>query len=79
MCWVACGRLDGYYENVKVWDCAAAQLIAREAGARLGHIHPLADNDNPQLISRNIMIVTPALFEPLQALLQQSDVRYGRG
>ncbi|WP_369855414.1 inositol monophosphatase [Candidatus Thalassolituus haligoni] len=79
MCWVACGRLDGYYENVKIWDCAAAQLIAREAGARLGHIHPLANNDNPQLISRNIMIVTPALFEPLQALLQQSDVRYGRG
>ncbi|MDO6748918.1 inositol monophosphatase family protein, partial [Gilvimarinus sp. 1_MG-2023] len=78
MCWVACGRLDGYYENVKIWDCAAAQLIAREAGARLGHIHPLPDSTNPQLVSSNIMIVTPALFEPLQALLRQSDASFGR-
>lgn len=34
LCWVACGRLDGYYErNLKVWDWAAGALIAEEAGA----------------------------------------------
>jgi myo-inositol-1(or 4)-monophosphatase len=34
MCYVACGRLDGYWEYVlSPWDFAAASLIAKEAGA----------------------------------------------
>lgn len=34
MCYVACGRVDGYWEYVlHLWDFAAASLIAREAGA----------------------------------------------
>jgi myo-inositol-1(or 4)-monophosphatase len=34
LCYVACGRFDGYWEqNLKPWDTAAGQLIAREAGA----------------------------------------------
>ena len=34
LCWVACGRLDGYYETgLSPWDMAAGNLIAREAGA----------------------------------------------
>lgn len=33
-CYVACGRLDGYWEPVVApWDIAAGALIAREAGA----------------------------------------------
>ncbi|WP_166985354.1 inositol monophosphatase family protein [Canibacter zhoujuaniae] len=34
LCALAAGRLDAYYEaGLKVWDYAAAELIAREAGA----------------------------------------------
>ncbi len=34
LCWVACGRLDAYYEaHLNSWDAAAGELIAREAGA----------------------------------------------
>lgn len=34
MCWVGCGRLDGYYEqHTQVYDYAAGGLIAAEAGA----------------------------------------------
>lgn len=34
LCWVASGRLDGYYErDLKVYDHAAGALIATEAGA----------------------------------------------
>lgn len=73
MCWVACGRVDAYYENVKPWDFAAAQLIAREAGARFGHIHPLPAGTNPELVSDNIMITTPALFDALQQQLRSAD------
>lgn len=37
MCWVACGRFDGYWEHggthgVKPWDVAAGMLIVAEAG-----------------------------------------------
>ena len=73
ICWVACGRLDAYYETVKPWDFAAAQLIAREAGARFGHIYPIPQGLNPQIYSHNIMVATPALFEPMQQLLISAD------
>ena len=34
LCYVACGRFDGYWElRLKPWDVAAGALIAREAGA----------------------------------------------
>ncbi|HVG50526.1 MAG TPA: inositol monophosphatase family protein [Xanthobacteraceae bacterium] len=33
LCWVAAGRLDGYWErNLGAWDMAAGLLIVREAG-----------------------------------------------
>ena len=36
LCWVACGRVDGYWEwRLKPWDCAAGQIIVQEAGGRL--------------------------------------------
>lgn len=36
LCWVAAGRLDGYYERgLKPWDWAAGRLIAQEAGGAL--------------------------------------------
>jgi myo-inositol-1(or 4)-monophosphatase len=34
LCWVGCGRLDGYFErDLKAYDYAAGALIAAEAGA----------------------------------------------
>lgn len=34
LCWVGCGRLDGYYEqDTKPYDWAAGVFIATEAGA----------------------------------------------
>jgi myo-inositol-1(or 4)-monophosphatase len=36
LCWVACGRVDGYWEwRLKPWDVAAGKLIVEEAGGRL--------------------------------------------
>lgn len=36
LCYVACGRLDGFWEfNLKPWDVAAGTLIVKEAGGRL--------------------------------------------
>lgn len=34
LCWVACGRLDGFYEKgLQPWDLEAGGLVASEAGA----------------------------------------------
>ncbi len=36
LCYLACGRFDGFWEeNLKAWDTAAGALIAQEAGARI--------------------------------------------
>ena len=36
LCFVACGRFDGHWEqNLKSWDIAAGALIAKEAGATI--------------------------------------------
>jgi len=36
LCWVACGRFDGFWEyNLQPWDVAAGYLIVREAGGRV--------------------------------------------
>lgn len=35
LAYIACGRIDGYYETgLKVWDMAAGCLLVREAGGR---------------------------------------------
>ena len=44
LCYVACGRFDGYWELwVKAWDVAASGLIAQEAGALVTNIRGEAD------------------------------------
>lgn len=70
ICWLAAGRLDGYYESLSVWDFAAAQLIASEAGARCGHFSAVPDTANPQLWGTDILIANPALYPQLLELLQ---------
>ena len=36
LCYVAAGRLDGYYmRGVRPWDLAAGSLIVREGGGKL--------------------------------------------
>lgn len=36
LCWVACGRFDGFWEyNLNPWDIAAGYLIVEEAGGKV--------------------------------------------
>jgi myo-inositol-1(or 4)-monophosphatase len=36
LCWVACGRFDGFYEHkLQAWDSAAGFLIVEEAGGKI--------------------------------------------
>ncbi len=45
LCWVACGRFDGFWEyNLNEWDVAAGYLIVQEAGGRITDFDGLAYN-----------------------------------
>jgi len=68
LCWVGCGRLDGYYEKgLQYWDHAAGGLVAREAGALVGDLEGNATSEAFTLAAG------PALFEPLRVLLAGAD------
>lgn len=57
LCWVACGRLDGYFEQgLKTWDFAAAALIVEEAGGKVTAI----GSDQPP--SSEMVIAAKALL-----------------
>lgn len=64
LCWVACGRVDAFYERgLQPWDLAAGDLVAREAGARTG------DLAGGPASPRFVLAAPPALFGPLRQLL----------
>ncbi len=73
LCDVACGRLDAYYESVSPWDFAAGLLIAREAGARTGHLYPCPDGIPEDLYGENILVASPELFDEMKELLRAAD------
>jgi fructose-1,6-bisphosphatase/inositol monophosphatase family enzyme len=74
LCWVACGRLDGYYErNLKTWDWAAGALVAEEAGATVGTV---GDRPLPEALPQATIVASgPALFGPLRGLLADAGER----
>nr|WP_206323250.1 inositol monophosphatase family protein [Streptomyces sp. HNM0574] len=66
LCDVAAGRLDGFYERgLHLWDLAAGDLIAREAGARTGG-RPGCGPDGDLTVA-----ASPGVFEHLQPLLDR--------
>ena len=73
ICWVACGRLDIYYENVSPWDFAAARLIAKEAGATVGHFGEVPEGYPADLYGRDILISAPAVWAPVRSILRTAS------
>ena len=64
LCWVACGRVDAYFERgLQPWDLAAGVVVAAEAGALVEGL------DGPVPGSGSVMAVTPGLAGPLRLLL----------
>ena len=70
ICWVAMGGLDAYYETINVWDFAAAALIAREAGARVGHVGPLPAGQLEELWGHELVVTTAGIYDEFMALLR---------
>lgn len=71
LAYVACGRLDGFWEfGLKPWDMAAGALLIEEAG---GMVSGLPD-DEDYMRSGNIMGGTPRVFEEMKAVISGQDM-----
>jgi myo-inositol-1(or 4)-monophosphatase len=82
ICWVACGRIDAYFEEtLNPWDGAAGGLIAREAGAAIGHYH--YDSEIQKVSARypgdlfvdNIVVAPPKLLPKLLTTLHGESTK----
>jgi len=71
LCFVACGRVDAYFEeNLHPWDLAAGELIAREAGALSG------DYSGGPIRPAEVLVAVPSVFAPLSELLVAAAARH---
>jgi myo-inositol-1(or 4)-monophosphatase len=76
VCYVACGRYDGYWERgVSAWDVAAASLILSEAGGQLGGFQrrPI------DVHAREIVASNLALHDAMQAIIADVIAEHGLG
>jgi myo-inositol-1(or 4)-monophosphatase len=72
LCYVAAGRLDGFWEiRLNPWDVAAGALIAREAGGTVTNVR-----GTPDYISRpqSVLAANPVLHAKMLDVLKRSDL-----
>lgn len=66
LCYVAAGRLDGFWEfGLKPWDIAAGSLMIREAGGVVSSLTPGGDH----LETGDVLAGSPKVHEALRNLL----------
>ncbi|MEJ2040185.1 MAG: inositol monophosphatase family protein [Desulfosarcinaceae bacterium] len=70
LCHVACGRMDGFWEEgLKPWDMAAGALIVQEAGGRVTDFR-----DEPYRLSQSDIVASNGLIHnAMITLLQPKD------
>jgi myo-inositol-1(or 4)-monophosphatase len=76
LCWVACGRVDGFYEvPLKLWDRAAGVLLVREAGGTVSPLDPVVAGGDD-----GVLAAGARLHDPLRGLVATALARgAGRG
>ncbi len=69
LAWLACGRLDGFWEyGLKLWDIAAGVLLLQEAGAMVTDMQ----GGERHLDSGDVLAANPLLHKRLLALLNEN-------
>ena len=70
LCFIACGRFDGFWEqNLKPWDTAAGELIAREAGAIVTDF----SNQPFTIYKKEILATNGRIHKEMLSLLEIED------
>ena len=68
LAWVACGRIDGFWEiGLSPWDIAAGALLIREAGGLIGDL----EGNEGYLESGRVAASNPKIFSALLQVLKQ--------
>ncbi|MBU3724815.1 MAG: inositol monophosphatase [Burkholderiaceae bacterium] len=68
LAYVACGRLDGFFEmGLMPWDAAAGSLLITEAGGLIGDFK----GDTDYLFHENIIGASPKIFGQLVSMLSR--------
>ena len=66
LCYVAAGRVDGFFElGLSKWDIAAGALIIREAGGRISDFR----GTDAYLESGNVVTGNPKIYAALSKML----------
>ena len=69
LCYVACGRFEGFWEfGLNPWDVAAGTLIVNEAGGRSTNF----DGTPLTLKGKNILATNGLVHEPMQQVLRDN-------
>jgi myo-inositol-1(or 4)-monophosphatase len=69
LCYVACGRMDAYFEyNLNAWDVAAGALIVKEAG---GNICDFSKGTN-WLFGREVIATNKYLQEEFEKIISET-------
>jgi myo-inositol-1(or 4)-monophosphatase len=76
LCYLACGRFDGFWEyHLSPWDMAAGTLIVTEAGGRVTRL----DGSEFRLDGREILASNGSLHEEMRGILDLAITRVGAG
>ena len=76
LAWVACGRMDGFWElGLSPWDMAAGSLLITEAGGLVSDLSGESNymhtgniiGGNPKIFSQLLQVITPHLTPALRA------------
>ena len=66
LCYVASGRVDGFWEiGLNIWDIAAGALIIKEAGGRISDFR----GSDGYLLSGNVVAGNPKVYAAMSKLL----------
>jgi len=69
LCFLACGRVDAFYEyNLNAWDVAAGIIIVKEAGGKVSDF----SFGESYLFGRQIMASNPFLFEEFGGVVKNN-------
>jgi len=67
LCWVACGRFDGFWEyNLSPWDIAAGYLIVTEAGGRVSNF----DGDAYSVYDKQTLATNGLIHEEMLQIIK---------
>jgi myo-inositol-1(or 4)-monophosphatase len=71
LCYVACGRLDAFFEyNLKPWDVAAGALICAESGCNISDFK----GENNWLYGKEIVVSSHGMFREFQSFVKSKFI-----